>query len=161
MLGLNDLIPSDISTAEIKERILKAEEIMRTMPQLELQTKHYFADGTYAREILIPAGCILTGRIHRNNDYNIVYYGEMDVMTEHGMKRVVGPCSFTGKAGVKQIGVAYSDCLWTTIHATNETDFDALEEALYLPEEGEMMFDYATGKVKHPTVESTVEGELK
>jgi hypothetical protein len=127
--------------------IIKAERIMKSMQLVEFPVKHYFSDGTYAREIFIPKGSLLTGRVHKNSDLNIVHYGDMDVMTSHGFKRV-GPCTFTAKAGTKQIGYAYEDTLWTTIHATDETDLAVLDRILYEDEGDDTVYDFATGKIK-------------
>lgn len=124
-----------------------AEKILKSMPQVEMPIKHYFGDGIYAREIFIPKNTILTGRIHKHNDLNVVHYGDIDVLSTNGFKRV-GPCTFIGKAGTKQIGYAYEDTLWTTFHATTETDLEVLDRTLFEDEGDASMFDWATGKVK-------------
>ena len=129
------------------EKILSLESSLREFPQLELPLTHVFAFGLYAREITIPKGTIMTGRIHKNVDLNIVYYGDMDVMTEHGMKRVQGPCMFKGRANTKQIGYAYEQTRWVTVHATELTDLREIEEALFADEGKPLLHDFTTGRV--------------
>jgi len=132
--------------AEARDIVYALEDRLKQCPQVEVQTTHRFADGLYYREILIPKGSGITGRIHKQADMNVVYYGEMDVLQEDGtMKRVVGPCSFTGKPGLKQVGYAHEDTLWATIHHTHLTDLDQIQAELF--EEEDSMFDFKTGEV--------------
>jgi hypothetical protein len=59
---------------------------------------------------------------------NIVQYGEIEVATEAGRKRIIGPVMFESLAGMKRAGYALKDTLWTTIHHNpeNERDVDNL-----------------------------------
>ena len=95
---------------DTRKKIDNAEAIMRAMPQVEVPVTHYFAHGTYGREITIPAGTLLTGKVHRHDDLNLVLTGECDVMTQNGWKKCVAGDVFIGKAGSKQIGYAHTDC---------------------------------------------------
>lgn len=114
-----------------REAIERLEAAMRKMPhQLEFLTKHHFAEGLYAREILIPAGSLLTGKVHRCEHLNIVSQGDITVWTEDGMKRVKAPFTMVSRPGTKRVGLAHADTVWTTIHASLERDLDALEAEL-------------------------------
>lgn len=130
----------------VLEKILNAEDVLREMPQVEIPIVHTFADGLYSREIVIPKGVMCTGRIHKQADLNIVISGEMDVMTEHGMRRVKGPCTFKGRANTKQIGFAHEETRWITVHATDETDLRVIEATLFEDEGKPLLHDFATGK---------------
>ena len=134
------------SPEEVRALVYALEDRLKQFPQTELPLTHKFADGLYYREILIPKGCALAGRLHRQADMNIVYYGDVEVLTEFGHKRVIGPCSFPGKAGIKQFGIAHEDTLWATVHHTHLTDLDEIETALF--EDEESMFDFKTGQVR-------------
>lgn len=142
-----------IVTLSVRDKILEAEKFLASLPQIEVEPVHTFANGLYSRTILIPAGSMITGKVHKNNDLNIVIYGHMRVRTEDGIKDVHGPCIFTGCAGVKQIGYAYDDTLWTTVHATRTTDLDELEKELFIECEGEPhVLDFKTGKMEQETL---------
>ena len=131
----------------IRQAIDAAEELMLQMPQVEIPLRHDFADGLYGREILIPAGTTLTGKVHRHADLNFILYGEIEVLTERGdFKRVTGPCWFAGKAGAKQIGRAITDTLWVTVHATRNRDLETLEDEILIADP-RSPHDFATGKV--------------
>lgn len=131
----------------LRQKIDNAEAVMLEMPQVEIPLRHDFADGLYGREILIPAGTLLTGKVHRHADLNFVLYGEIDVLVQDGTwKRVVGPCWFAGKAGAKQIGYAHTDTLWVTVHATTNRDLNTLEAEILAPCPWSP-HDFATGSV--------------
>ena len=135
----------DHSPEEIRELVYAIENQIKQFPQIEISVTHKFSDGLYYREILIPKGCRLAGRLHKQSDMNVVYYGDIDILTEFGFKRVTGQCSFPGKAGIKQVGIAYEDTLWATIHHTHLTDLKEIEAALFEDEDSE--FDFITGQV--------------
>lgn len=115
-----------------REQIEQLEAQMRMMEQLSIEPVHHFADGLYAREILIPAGTILTGKVHSTEHLNIVSKGRIAVWTEDGMKIAAAPCTLVSRPGTKRVGFALEDTVWTTIHANpqNLTDLAALELAL-------------------------------
>ena len=137
----------------VRDKILEAEKFLSSLPQVEVEPVHTFADGLYSRTILIPAGSVITGKVHKNSDLNVVVYGHMRVRTEDGLREVHGPCQFAGCAGVKQIGYAYEDTLWTTVHATRTTDLDELEKELFIECEGEPhVLDFKTGQSLQETL---------
>lgn len=92
---------------------------------------HSFADGIYVREIFIPAGSVITGKIHKHAHPNFLLSGTVDVVTEHeGTQRLIGPMSMISKAGTKRALHCLTDCWWATIHAnpTNTQDLQELEK---------------------------------
>ena len=134
----------DHSPEEVRSAILTAEALMRQLPQVEIEPTHVFAQDLYSRSILIPKGTTLTGKVHKHDDLQIMVYGDISILTEHGFKRLVGHQVFRGKAGVKQIGVAHEDTLWITVHAAESTDLDELEQLLFEDEASPL--DFKTGK---------------
>jgi quercetin dioxygenase-like cupin family protein len=118
------------------QTIQRFEQCLRKMPeQLDLETTHHFADGLYGREIFIPAGCVLTGKIHKGEHLNFLMQGDITVWTEDGMQRLQAPAVIVSKPGTKRVGLAHADTIWVTVHATRETNLDALESELIVPEE--------------------------
>jgi quercetin dioxygenase-like cupin family protein len=107
---------------------------LRKLPQLEAQTTHHFAEGLYGRELFIPAGAVLTGKIHKGQHLNFLMQGDITVWTEQGMKRLQAPAVIVSEPGTKRVGYAHADTIWVTVHASHETDLDKLEEELIVPE---------------------------
>jgi hypothetical protein len=106
--------------------------ILNTMINIadELPVKHVVHAGMYARELFIPEGVLLTGKIHLEDHICILSQGDLSVMTDDGIKRIQAPFTFTARAGLKKIGYAHKDCTFTTLHATNLTAIDEIEAAL-------------------------------
>lgn len=111
-------------------KLERLDAVLATLPQTEMPVAHYFSRGVYARELFIPAGTVLTGRIHKHSQINILLYGEISVLTESGIVRLKAPCVFESPAGAKRAGYAHSDTAWLTICGTNTTDPDALVDEL-------------------------------
>lgn len=127
-----------MSTSELTaggfHSIDELEAAMRTVPTLEIEPVHRFAAGLYAREITIPAGTLLTGKIHRTQHLNIVSKGRMSVWSEgEELREIIAPFAFVAEPGTRRVGFAHEDTVWTTIHATAETDLDKLEAELIEP----------------------------
>lgn len=93
----------------------------------ELPTFHHFAHGTYVRELRIPKGCVLVGKIHRYDTINILLKGKIRVATDAGEKMLEAPLVFTAPAGVKRAGYALEDTVWLNIHPAVTTDLNQIE----------------------------------
>lgn len=111
--------------------------ILRDLPPAELVEKHYFAYGTYTRELHIPAGTVLTGKIHRESCINILSKGAMRVVTDEGEYDIEAPHTFVSGPGVKKAGYALEDSIWINVHPwdgePNEEALEAIEDAVIVP----------------------------
>lgn len=95
--------------------------------------KHTFSEGMYVREIFIPKGSKLTGKIHKHEHPNFLMKGKVKVFTEfEGFQIFEAPCPMISKAGTKRGVEALEDTVWITVHhnPTNTTDLIELEEAV-------------------------------
>ncbi len=111
---------------DVRHKIERLEASMMAMPQVELEVRHYFADGMYAREMFIPAGTLLTGAVHMFEHINVCTQGDISVLTEDGPKRIKAPATMIARPGTKRVGYAHEDTIWITFHAT---DAKTVEEA--------------------------------
>lgn len=115
-----------------REKILALETQLAKLPQLPPEARpvrHIFAPGLYLREIFLPAGVCVTGRIHKY-DHAVMVLGDISVYSQdEGMVRITGCETFVSSAGVKRAVVTHANTWFTTIHAnpTNERDLDKLE----------------------------------
>lgn len=97
--------------------------------------RHHFAPGAYAREILIPAGELVVGKIHRHAHVNVLSHGRALVATPDGESEVlVAPYTFVSQPGTKRAVFAIDDVVWTTVHVTDETDLEKIEAAIIAPD---------------------------
>lgn len=131
-----------------RDRVGIIEAEMLKHEQIECPVRHYFSQGVYAREITIPAGTMLTGKIHKFEQLNILSAGEISVLTEDGMKRVSAPFTIVSPPGTKRIAFAHTACVWTTIHGTDETDLEKIEAHYIAQTEQEYEVFAAQAKIK-------------
>lgn len=131
---------------EIGQEIRKRNEFRNKITQLEKEgydknlwmdekqlhklnpVKHSFADGCYIREIFNPAGELLVTKIHKKEHPFFLMKGEMSILTEDGVKHLKAPHQGITKPGTKRIIYAHTDCVFITVHATEETDVSKIEE---------------------------------
>lgn len=123
-----DELDKQRDTSVTMDKIFALEEVMRQMPQADFKVTHHFSKGVYARELFIPAGTTLTGKIHKHTNLNIMTQGEMSVSTEDGVQHVKAPFIVVSPPGTKRVAFAHTDCVWITIHGTDETDLAKIEQ---------------------------------
>lgn len=98
--------------------------------------KHSFAPGLYVREIFIPKGTIIVGKIHKHEHPNFLMSGEAIVRTEAGGDQVLkAPLSMISQAGTKRLIFAITDLVWITVHLNKEDtkDLKHLEDFIIAP----------------------------
>lgn len=112
------------------DAIYSLEKEILALPQIELKPVHYFAKGLYARELWMPKGSVVTGKIHIKEHLCIISYGDVTVASDEETIRLVGPCTFVGKPGSKRALYMHEDTLWTAIHATDCNTVEDCEATL-------------------------------
>lgn len=121
-------------TIPSRQKILDVEKMITALPEAMVgdcfPLKHSFAKGTYVREIAIPKGMVVVSKIHKHSHPVFVLKGEISIYTEEGVKRIKAPCSFISPAGAKRVGITHEDTVWVTVHSTNETNLERIEEEL-------------------------------
>lgn len=116
---------SPASPVELRHRITEFEDILLQHDQVDIPVTQYFCNGVYVREITIPAGTLITGKIHKHPCLSIVLTGKMEVITDEGPRVIVAPLVYESPAGVKRAGRALEDCRWITIHPHTGDELDA------------------------------------
>ncbi|MGI9251036.1 MAG: hypothetical protein ACR2PR_07535 [Pseudohongiellaceae bacterium] len=114
---MGDLIKqARYSPQELRDRIVRFEKTILQGEQVELPVEQWFCNGTYVRQITIPAGVMLTGKIHKHPCLSIVLTGRMEVITDEGPRIISAPEIYESPAGVKRAGYCHEECQWLTIH---------------------------------------------
>lgn len=107
------------------------EDVIKQFPQTEIETRHYFAGGVYEREILVPAGTMITGKIHLTEHLAKLVSGVLRIWSEHEQGIFTGPVTFVSQPGAKRVGYAETDVVFSTFHAVGEnTDIEEIEKEL-------------------------------
>lgn len=111
-----------------------------SLPQIELETKHYWADGLYCRELFRPADTLIIGKCHKLEHLYVVLSGTVTIAGDGYRETVTGPKVFVSKPGTKRAVYAHTDATTMTVHRTDETDLDKIEAEL-IEEDETAMFD--------------------
>lgn len=119
----------------IRDMILEVDEQLKKHPDAFIGDSdncpltHSFAPGVYVRQIEIPAGTLVVGKIHKHEHPNFLMKGRVSVLTESGgVEELVAPLQMISPAGTKRIVYAHEDTVWTTIHVTDSTDLEEIED---------------------------------
>lgn len=89
---------------------------------------HHFADGCYVREMFMPSGLLLTGKIHKHKHPTFLLEGVISIMTEDGGATLMSaPQLIIAEAGTKRMIFSHTDALIVTVHVTDETDVEKIE----------------------------------
>lgn len=124
---MSNVIPfgGKLSRAQVVEA--ERQMIERGTPA-DIPVSHRFGGGVYAREIIIPAQTILTGKIHKKENLNLLVSGVIHVSTENGIQRLEGPTWVISPPGTKRIAFTETMCIWVTFHSTDERNVDEIEK---------------------------------
>ena len=127
-----------MSRDEIRDLIGELEIVTKKEEQVEVPIWHYFSKGVYAREMFAKKGTFIVGKIHKFQNLNIISKGEVSILSIEGVKHLKAPSTFVSVPGVKRVIFVHEDCVWTTIHGTNETDLEKIEEEVIVKSYAEL-----------------------
>ncbi len=86
------------------DRLDRWEAFVANLPPQECPLTHTFPDGMYVREIFMPAGSVVTSRIHKfDNPF------------------------FITKPGTRRVLLIHEDTVWTTVHLNLDNKRDPEE----------------------------------
>jgi len=132
-------------------QIERLQREMSILPQLELETEHYFSGGMYCRKLTRPAGTLIVGKVHKKDHFFMCAQGEIRAWSEKGMVTLKAGDVICSKAGTKRVTLAITDAIGITFHKTNKTNLDKIEKELIEPDET-ALFD-AANKLKARALE--------
>jgi hypothetical protein len=162
---MNQIIDNSLQKVQFRQNILAVQDGISKMIEdkvIESTAKdctlnHYFSPiddkygcSAYAREIFIPKGTLIIGKIHRHKHLNIISKGKVTVFTEFGEKHLEGPVTFISEIGLKRSVFAVEDTIWTTIHLTEfagEENLNKIEQEIIAPNYEEIGLIASTTKL--------------
>jgi len=118
---------------QIEAALVKGEAV-------ECPVRHVFTPGLYCREVLIPAGAIVTSKIHKTQHPFVMSQGSLSIIKEDGgLEFVSAPFIGITESGTRRVAYAIEDTIWTTFHVTDitpeNTTIEAIEKAVNLIEQ--------------------------
>jgi hypothetical protein len=145
---LKSLRVDDVLECATNDRIESVEAKLLAMPQRECPLMHKFAPGVYMREILMPRGTFIIGHQHNTEHFNIVLSGRAAVMIDGNLHYVEGPCIFVSQPGVRKVLYILEPMRWATVHPTDLTDLQQLEDTLITKSASFKAFEADMNKLK-------------
>jgi quercetin dioxygenase-like cupin family protein len=106
------------------------EAAIRAQPATTLawETVHHFAPGIYAREMRVPAGAVITSKVHKFENLSILSKGRMALYMEDGTVREVSAgFHIVAPPGTRRVAFVLEDAVWTCMHNTDERDLQQIE----------------------------------
>jgi len=125
----------ELSTEELYNKMIEFEQAIGRLPNAKFgddacPLEHIFADGMYIRKMTAPGGMINVSKLHKTNHPFFILEGEVSIVTEKGIIRITAPHFGITKAGTKRVVYFHEDTVWITVHATEETDLEKIEDEL-------------------------------
>ena len=119
----------------LRNRIDDLENAMLEQPgQIDIASmdvRHHFTNnGLYAREMIIPKGTLITGRIKKHEHISVLSAGFVTEVTEAGIQHIRAPYTMVSLPGTKRAVLAHEETVWVTIHLTTKKDLVDIEEEL-------------------------------
>ncbi len=137
------IIPIQPENLPVRKAIVDFEAKLRLRPETKigdtLPLKHSFAEGMYVRELVVPAGVLTVTKIHKYAHPVFLMSGRVSILEEGGIKHVEGPAYFITPKGTKRVIYHHTEVTIVTVHKTDETDLDKIEDEIIAP-----TFDHIT-----------------
>ena len=129
-------ILGDIQQRAYIDTVRDVQQQLSSSPdQIEVPVQHHFAPGVYMRQMDAAAGTLVVSKMHRTEHMNILLKGSLTVATEDGIQLMTAPCVLKSMPGTKRIGYFHEDSSWITVHPTEETDLEKIEQQVIVPDD--------------------------
>ena len=127
-----------LSNPEFRSRVVELENRINSLDKehkiepADCPLKHLFSDGMYVREVTVPQGTVVIGKIHKHNHVWFLLTGMISVADENDTVDHIAPCYVEAPAGSKRMIYAHEDSVWVNVHAnpTNTQDLKELEDLI-------------------------------
>jgi hypothetical protein len=93
---------------------------------------HRFTNGLYVREIFMPAGSLITSKIHKTQHQYFVLKGSVSVWIDEGEEIFIeAPYIGTTEPGTRRVLYVWEDCIWATAHPNPDNEnLEQIEERI-------------------------------
>ncbi|WP_180168806.1 hypothetical protein [Acinetobacter sp. YH12021] len=129
-------ILGDIQQRDYIDTVRDVQKQLSESPDvIDVPVQHHFAPGVYMRQMDAAAGTLVVSKMHRTEHMNILLKGSLTVATEDGIQLMTAPCVLKSMPGTKRIGYFHEDSSWITVHPTEETDLEKIEQQVIVPDD--------------------------
>ena len=115
----------------INDKIDQLEANMQGCQKVDCPLNHRFIGGMYIREILMPAGSLITSMEHLTTHPYFVLQGRVSVYSDNfGEQLITAPYTGTTIPNTRRVLFVHEDCVWVTIHRTDVVPKDESQESI-------------------------------
>lgn len=115
---------------EARANLIALQDAVAQLPQLELPVIHHFIQGVYVRCLPIPAGAVVVGKLHLQEHIVLVTKGHLVINGGDEPKDYFAGDIWVSQPGSKRGIYAVEDSCIVTVHRTDETDVEVIENTL-------------------------------
>ena len=127
-LEVGEKVESLIASNSIDELALF---ITDNLPVIDLELRHTFVPGIYIREMLVPKGVLMVGKVHLTSDPYVFLSGAMRVFTpEGGTVTLTAPHYGITATDVQKVGYVLEDSHWINYHALSDKEEEAIKDGI-------------------------------
>lgn len=127
-------LPDRFDAAEVLILAIGGEVVGRGATGSTTPVVHRFTPGLYIREIFMPAGSVLTSKIHKTEHPFVISKGSVSVYSDNdGAQHITAPYTGITKPGTRRFLVIHEDTIWTTFHVTDKTCIEDIEDEIIEP----------------------------
>jgi len=115
------------------ERIDELEAAMvENFPLINCPLNHRFTEGMYVREIFMPAGSLITSKIHKTQHQYFILKGAVSVWIDEGEEAYLeAPYIGITEPGTRRVLYVWDDCIWATSHPNPDNEnLEQIEERI-------------------------------
>lgn len=123
-------------------------KIVNEMDIMDFPVEHTFTKGLYAREIHMPAGSLLTSKIHKTEHQFRILKGHVAVLDQNGEWLFLE----AGHKGItypntRRLLYCFSDVIWETFHPTDKTTVAEVESDIIEVRDNKFIGDLKEAKI--------------
>lgn len=95
--------------------------------QAKIPVEHFFSEGFYWREIVMPAGMVGAGHVHKHRHLNFALSGRAIVTCDGHSQVIEAPFIFWSEPGAQKAFQVFEEMRWLTRHDNPDELRDILE----------------------------------
>ena len=124
--------------------------IVENLELIDCPVTHTFTEGMYIRQIAMPAGSLITSKIHKTQHPYTISYGVAAVSIDgQDWCEISAPYTGITEAGTRRVLYIVEDCIWTTYHPlpNMKSEYNNLSE-----EEKQKIVDEIENEILEPHI---------
>jgi hypothetical protein len=126
----------------ITGKVMALQSEMLKQPQVQVASIFAHGGGIAAKAVLLRAGTMAVGGMHRFENMNLITKGDISVATEAGVVRYTvtdAPVLVISPPGTKRAVYAHADTYWISLHPTDKSTVEEVEAEFIVSDETEFL----------------------